>query len=199
MPNPVDDRNLTEVLAYYDTWLAFNQRYQRVPGVQAAVYAGDRVALSTAYGLADVEGQVALTSEHLFRIASHSKTFTATAVLQLVEQGRVRLDDKASAHVTEIVGTPLGERTLRDLLSHAGGVTRDSLDSDFWQLVRPFPDRAGLLGVLKDGHVGGARGQRPVQVLQHRLRPARPGDRGGHRDVVQRARADRDRGQARTR
>ncbi|MBB5838981.1 serine hydrolase [Kribbella italica] len=149
MPKTVDDRNLTEVLAYYDRWLAFNQRYQRVPGIQAAVYAGDRVALSTAYGLADVEGGVALTPEHLFRIASHSKTFTATAVLQLVEQGRLRLDDKASAHVTEIVGTPLGERTLRDLLSHAGGVTRDSLEADHWQLATPFPDREHLLGVLK--------------------------------------------------
>jgi CubicO group peptidase (beta-lactamase class C family) len=149
MPNPVDDQSLSEVLAYYDSWLAFNQRYQRIPGVQAAVYAGDRVALSTAYGLADVEGGVALTSEHLFRIASHSKTFTATAVLQLVEQGRLRLDDKASAHVTEIVGTPLGARTLRDLLSHAGGITRDSLEADHWQLATPFPDREHLLGVLK--------------------------------------------------
>ncbi|MEV6284305.1 serine hydrolase domain-containing protein [Kribbella sp. NPDC051770] len=149
MPNPVDDRSLTEVLAYYDTWLAFNQRYQRVPGVQAAVYAGERVAFSSAYGSADVEGGVALTTDHLFRIASHSKTFTATAVLQLVEQGRLRLDDKASAHVTEIVGTPLGDRTLRDLLSHAGGVTRDSLEADFWQLATPFPDREHLLAVLR--------------------------------------------------
>ncbi|ADB35838.1 beta-lactamase [Kribbella flavida DSM 17836] len=150
MPDALDSRTLTEVLAYYDTWLAFNQRYQRIPGVQAAVFAGDRVALSTAYGLADVDGGVALTPQHLFRIASHSKTFTATAVLQLVEQGRLRLDDKASAHVTELVGTPVGERTLRDLLSHAGGVTRDSLEADFWQLGTPFPDREHLLGVLTD-------------------------------------------------
>ncbi|ONI68019.1 serine hydrolase [Kribbella sp. ALI-6-A] len=149
MPKSVDDQTLSEVLAYYDSWLAFNQRYRRIPGIQAAVYAGDRVALSTAYGLADVESGVALSTEHLFRIASHSKTFTATAVLQLVEQGKLRLDDKASAHVTEIVGTPLGDRTLRDLLSHAAGVTRDSLEADFWQLAAPFPDREHLLDVLR--------------------------------------------------
>ena len=142
-------QSLTEVLAYYDSWLAFNQHYQRVPGVQAAVYAGDAVAFTGAYGLADVENDVPLTEQHLFRIASHSKTFTGTAVLQLVEQGRLRLDDKAEQHVTEIVGTPLGQRTVRELLAHAGGVTRDGLDADWWQLSRSFPDRDQLLDVLR--------------------------------------------------
>ncbi|TDD19741.1 class A beta-lactamase-related serine hydrolase [Kribbella turkmenica] len=142
-------QSLTEVLAYYDSWLAFNQRYQRVPGVQVAVSAEDAIAFSAAYGLADVENDVPLTEQHLFRIASHSKTFTATAVFQLVEQGRLRLDDKAGQHVTEIVGTPLGERTVRDLLAHAGGITRDSLQADWWQLAGRFPDREELLAVLR--------------------------------------------------
>ncbi|GAA1566469.1 serine hydrolase domain-containing protein [Kribbella sancticallisti] len=150
MPDALDLDNVHEALAYYDRWLAFNQRYLRIPGVQAAAYAGDALRFSAAYGQADVEQGTALTEQHLFRIASHSKTFTATAVLQLAEQGKLRLDDKAAMHVTEIVGTPLGERTLRDLLSHAGGVTRDSTEADFWQLDTPFPDREHLLGVLKD-------------------------------------------------
>jgi CubicO group peptidase (beta-lactamase class C family) len=149
MPDAPDPDNLREVLTYYDSWLAFNQNYQRVPGVQAAVYAAGGVAFSAAYGLADVENAVPLTDQHLFRIASHSKTFTATAVFQLVEQGKVRLDDKVGQHVTEIVGTPLGERTVRDLLAHAGGVTRDSTESDWWQLAADFPDRDQLLDVLR--------------------------------------------------
>jgi CubicO group peptidase (beta-lactamase class C family) len=150
MPDALNSENLQEALAYYDSWLAFNQRYQRIPGVQAAVYAGDRVAFSAAYGSADVEQATALTEQHLFRIASHSKTFTATAVLQLVEQGKLRLDDQVATHVTEIVGTPLAERTVRDLLSHAGGVTRDGQEGDFWQLDTLFPDREELLRVLKE-------------------------------------------------
>ncbi|WP_329004314.1 beta-lactamase family protein [Kribbella sp. NBC_00709] len=141
--------SLTEALAYYDSWLAFNQRYQRVPGIQVAVYADDAIAFSAAYGMADVENGVPLTEQHLFRIASHSKTFTGTAVLQLVEQGRLRLDDKVEQHVTEIVGTPLGQRTVRELLAHAGGVTRDGLDADWWQLSTSFPDRDELLEVLR--------------------------------------------------
>jgi CubicO group peptidase (beta-lactamase class C family) len=140
---------LTEALAYYASWLAFNQRYQRVPGLQVAVYAENAIAFPAAYGLADVENDVPLTEQHLFRIASHSKTFTGTAVFQLVEQGRLRLDDKAEQHVTEIVGTPLGRRTVRELLAHAGGVTRDGFDADWWQLSTSFPDRDQLLDVLR--------------------------------------------------
>jgi CubicO group peptidase (beta-lactamase class C family) len=146
----LDSDNLREALTYFDSWLAFNQHYQRVPGVQAAVYADDGVVFSGAYGLADVENDVPLTDQHLFRIASHSKTFTGTAVLQLVEQGRLRLDDKVEQHVTEIVGTPVGERTVRELLAHAGGLTRDSRDADWWQLSTAFPDRDQLLEVLRD-------------------------------------------------
>jgi len=146
----VQSANLREALTYYDSWLAFNQRFQRVPGVQVAVYAEDAIAFSAAYGLADAENDVPLTEQHLFRIASHSKTFTATAVFQLVEQGRLRLDDKASQHVTELVGAPLGERTVRELLAHAGGITRDSAVADWWQLELSFPDRDELLAVLRE-------------------------------------------------
>jgi CubicO group peptidase (beta-lactamase class C family) len=149
MPDTLDADNLREACTYFDSWLAFQQRYHRVPGIQAAVYAGDGIAFSAAYGLADVENDVPLTEQHLFRIASHSKTFTATAVFQLAEQGRLRLDDKAGQHVTELVGTPIGERTIRELLAHAGGVTRDSVAADWWQLSGLFPDRDELLAVLR--------------------------------------------------
>ncbi|MGH3447130.1 MAG: serine hydrolase domain-containing protein [Nocardioidaceae bacterium] len=150
-PSPeLDPRSLAEALSYYQSWLAFRQRYLRLPGVQAAVYAGDEVAMSRAYGHADVEQSVSLTPQHLFRIASQSKTFTATAVFQLVERGVVRLDDTAGTWVRELAaaGSPLAAATVRELLSHAAGVYRDSSDGDFWQLWRPFPDRARLLEIV---------------------------------------------------
>ena len=79
--------------SYLESWLDHQRRRARVPGVQAAVRVGERVVLSTALGVADADTGEPLTTGHLFRIASHSKTFTATAVLQLVEAGRMRLDD----------------------------------------------------------------------------------------------------------
>ena len=88
-----DRQSVREALDYFDRYLGFRQHFQRVPGVQAAVYAFGDVQLSVAHGLADVAASTALTPDHLFRIASHSKTFTSTVVLQLVESGRLRLDE----------------------------------------------------------------------------------------------------------
>ncbi len=135
---------------YFDTWLEFRRRHERVPGVQAAVLFGDDVILSTAHGVADVESGAALTQGHLFRIASHSKTFTATAILQLVERGAVRLDDTVGQWITALADTAIASVTLRELLSHAGGVVRDGHDGNFWQLHRPFPDVDGLLDMARD-------------------------------------------------
>ncbi|MFC0624774.1 serine hydrolase domain-containing protein [Kribbella deserti] len=139
---------LAEVLTYFDSLLAFSRNYLRVPGIQAAVHAEGRIAFAGSYGLADVENDVALTDRHLFRIASHSKTFTATAIFQLLERGRLRLDDQAAQYVAELTDHPAGGITVRELLGHVGGLTRDSGSADFWQLRDAFPDRVRLLEIL---------------------------------------------------
>jgi D-alanyl-D-alanine carboxypeptidase len=130
---------------YLESWLEHQRRRQRVPGVQAAVRVGDRLVLDTALGVADVGTGEPLTPRHLFRIASHSKTFTATAVLQLVEAGRLRLDDPVARWVPALAGTGPAAVTVRQLLGHQGGVVRDGRDNDHWQLLQPFPDEAALL------------------------------------------------------
>jgi CubicO group peptidase (beta-lactamase class C family) len=130
-------------MTYVNSWLAYRQAQLRIPGVQAAVLFDGDLVLSSAHGHADVENNVALTAQHLFRVASHSKTFTATAILQLVEAGGLRLDDTVGRWLAWLE-SPLADVTLRELLSHSGGVIRDSGDSDFWQLQRPFPDEDGL-------------------------------------------------------
>ena len=137
----------------FDGWLRFHRRVDRVPGVQAAVLHEDEVVLSMACGLADVERDVPLTTHHRFRIASHSKTFTATAILQLVELGQLRLDDTLATHLDELAGSPVADVTLRELLGHASGITRDGHDGDFWQLSHPFLDADDLLALVR-GHQG---------------------------------------------
>ncbi len=138
---------IADALAYADRWLGFRQRRLRVPGVQAAVLVGSELVLSTAHGHADVEAATALTPQHLFRIASHSKTFTATAVLQLVEAGRLRLDDRVGDLLPRLADTAVADRTVRALLAHSSGITRDGEDSDHWQLTRPFPDTETLFAL----------------------------------------------------
>ncbi|MBB3678458.1 serine hydrolase domain-containing protein [Modestobacter versicolor] len=139
-----------DLAPYLESWLEHQRRRSRVPGVQAAVRVGDRVVLDTALGAADVSTGAPLTTGHLFRIASHSKTFTATAVLQLVEAGRLRLDDPIAALVPAMAGTGLADVTVRELLGHQGGVVRDGRDNDHWQLLQPFPDEQRLTGIAVD-------------------------------------------------
>ncbi|HEX2904544.1 MAG TPA: serine hydrolase domain-containing protein [Jatrophihabitans sp.] len=136
-----------DILDYYRGWLEYRCWYQRVPGVQVCVREDGRIRLSAAIGVADEPAATPLTEQHRFRIASHSKTFTAVLLLQLAEQGRLRLDDTVGQHLPELAGASTGAITVRELLGHGGGVIRDSEDGDFWQLVRPYPDEAQLLEI----------------------------------------------------
>lgn len=136
-----------DLLTTYADWLAFRQWYLRIPGVQAAVARDGEVLLRTALGVADISTDEPLRDDHLFRVASHSKSFTAVAVLQMVEQGQLRLDDPVAVHVPALKGTAVGATQLRELLAHSAGVVRDSEDGDFWQLMRPYPDQDELLRI----------------------------------------------------
>jgi D-alanyl-D-alanine carboxypeptidase len=150
-PDPARTAEVAAAAApYLESWLEHQRRRLRVPGVQAAVRVGDRLVLDTALGVADVGTGEPLTTAHLFRIASHSKTFTATAVLQLVEAGRMRLDDPIARWLPVLAGTGLAAVTVRELLGHQGGVVRDGRDNDHWQLLQPFPDEQLLLRIAAD-------------------------------------------------
>ncbi len=120
----------------------------------------DQLVLSSAHGLADGDTGVPLTTRHLFRIASHSKVFTATAIMQLVEQDRLQLDDRAGNWLGFLDGSPVAGVTIRDLLSHSAGVVRDGWDGDFWQLFRPFPDTGELRRISLDAADVLARNER---------------------------------------
>lgn len=148
-PDLTPDR-LREITPYLSRWLATQVECRQVPGAQVAVRLGGELMLSAAHGVADLATGEPLTTGHVFRVASHSKTFTAVAVLQLVEQGRLRLDDTVADLLPDYRGTPLAQVTVRELLSHTGGAVRDGADSDFWQLDRPFPDAAALLDVVRE-------------------------------------------------
>jgi CubicO group peptidase (beta-lactamase class C family) len=142
---------IVDAVRYFDSWLAFRQGYDQIPGIQAAVWCDGELLLSAAYGHADIENGARLTPQHLFRVASHSKTFTATAILQLVERGVLRLDDTAVRWLPFLQGAPIAAITIHELLAHGGGIIRDGRDGDFWQLAAGFPNEGTLRTVALDG------------------------------------------------
>ena len=139
-----------DACSYFDGWLDVQRRRHRVPGVQAAVWHDGEVVFSRALGVSDESTGEPLTTHHLFRIASHSKTFTATAVMQLAERGDLRLDDTVAHWLPSLAGTGIAAVKLRELMAHAGGLVRDGRDGDFWQLFHAFPDDEGLVRIAAD-------------------------------------------------
>ncbi|TSA79925.1 beta-lactamase family protein [Deinococcus detaillensis] len=134
---------------YLQSWLEYQRDLARVPGVQVAVRVGGELAASFALGVANEAIGQRLTPQHLFRIASHSKTFTATAIFQLAETGKLRLDDLAGRWLPELAGSPAAELTVRALLGHQSGINRDGADSDYWQQLHDFPDRDALVALCR--------------------------------------------------
>ncbi len=93
---------------------------KKLPGAAVVVLHAGEVVFAKAYGLADVERGIPNTTHTRMRLASVSKSFTALAVLQLVEQGRLRLEDPLEKYVPGVVG---GDRiTIHHLLTHTAGM-----------------------------------------------------------------------------
>src|SRR3954447_26657248 len=92
-----------------------------IPGLALAVVKDGDVVYQQSYGLANVELKVPVTGDTVFQIQSITKTFTAAAVMMLVEEGKVALDDPVGKYLD---GTPESWKpiTLRHLLSHTSGI-----------------------------------------------------------------------------
>lgn len=133
---------LEESLKYIESWLDFRYKYWQIPGIAVAIRHKNKLVYSKAFGLADVKKKQAMTTSHIFRIASHSKMFTATAIMQLQEAGELRIDDYAVDYLPWLKkhkDSRWQKVTLRQLLSHSAGVIRDGLDADYWAVEKPFP------------------------------------------------------------
>ena len=92
-----------------------------VPGLSVAVIDRGRVILTQGYGLADVENTVPATADTVYRIASISKSITATAAMKLVAAGKLDLDAPIQRYCPDFPKKPW-PITARELLSHQSGI-----------------------------------------------------------------------------
>lgn len=137
--------------AFLRSWLPYRFAQTTLPCLSVAVSYKNKVIFSQNLGVADSDSNQPLTGDHLFGISSQSKMFTAVALMQLCEQGKLHLDDRACEHLRWLKAHPqtrMREVTLRQLLIHRSGLARDLPQSDFWTLDRPFPDAPKLQAAL---------------------------------------------------
>ncbi len=140
---------LNAALDYMPRWMEFQMRQSEQPGCVMAVAHKGRVVLEQAFGAADAVKRKALTPRHRFRVASHSKSFTAAGIMKLREADRVRLDDPVGRYVKGL-HPDVAAATLMQLLSHSAGLIRDGGDAGQWQDRRPFADEKTLRAALTD-------------------------------------------------
>ncbi|MFE9564081.1 serine hydrolase domain-containing protein [Streptomyces sp. NPDC006487] len=111
----------------------------KVPGVQVALSAPGKGTYVRAFGVADKATGAPMTDRLDMRIGSETKTFTVTAMLKLVDEGKIGLDDPIGKYVD---GVPNGDRiTLRELAGMRSGLFNYSADEDFFKALTSDPDR----------------------------------------------------------
>jgi CubicO group peptidase (beta-lactamase class C family) len=117
------DEWLPNACDYNASWLEFQMRLSRQPGCIAVVMQCDQIALERAYRYADLLAGETLTPRHRFRIASHSKSFTAAGIMKLREAGKLRLDDPIG-HYVKGLHPQIAEATVSQILSDSAGIAR---------------------------------------------------------------------------
>ena len=137
----------TDVTSKVDQYLQSEMKAQQIPGVSVAVMKNGEIIFAKGYGFANVEHQVPVKPETIFQSGSMGKQFTATAVLLLMEEGKLALDDNISKYFPE---TPEAWRniTIRHLLTHTSGMTdypegfdfrRDYTEDELYQRAKTIP------------------------------------------------------------
>jgi len=130
-----------------DDYIHAEMAKQHIPGLALLVSRGGQVIRAQGYGLANVELQVPVKPETIFQSGSVGKQFTATAVMMLVAEGKIGLDDPLTKYFADAPPT-WTQVTIRELLSHTAGFTdypksfdmrRDYTEAEELKIVEAIP------------------------------------------------------------
>ena len=114
----------------FSSWLQGQIAYRGLPGVVVGVVHDQDLVWSAGFGYADTQFRQPMTAATKFRMASHSKLFTATAIMQLREQGKLRLDDPAAQYLpwfqVKRAAADDPPITIAELLTHSSGLPREA-------------------------------------------------------------------------
>lgn len=128
-----------------DRFVAAEMDRQHIPGVAVAVARNGKVIKANGYGMADMEHQIPVTPDTVFKIGSVSKQFLATGIMMLAQEGRLSVDDPVSKYIEDAPESWRGI-TLRHFLTHTSGVVREGPAFD---PVKTQPDIAIIRSAFK--------------------------------------------------
>jgi CubicO group peptidase (beta-lactamase class C family) len=129
-PNPGTDPDVEGAERLFSAWMEGQIAYRGLPGIVVGVIADQDLVWAKGFGYADVEAKRPMTPTTKFRMASHSKLFTATAIMQLREQGKLRLDDPVEKYLPWFKVKPAEPDdppvSIGELLTHSSGLPREA-------------------------------------------------------------------------
>ena len=109
-------------VASIDTFVTQEMQHEHIPGVAIGVYSRGRILLAKGYGLANIELNVPVKPETIFQSGSVGKQFVSAAIMMLVEEGKLSIDDSVTKYFPDAPATwkPI---LLKNLLSHTSGLS----------------------------------------------------------------------------
>jgi D-alanyl-D-alanine carboxypeptidase len=136
-------------LKVLDSWIAATRSEHEDPGLSVGVIYDQDLIWAQGYGFTNLEKQLPTTTATRYRLASLSKLFTATAIVQLRDAGKLELDDPVEKYLPWFqIKQPPGSTpiTIRELLTHTSGLARD-ISVPAWNDLT-FPDREKMIQLI---------------------------------------------------
>ena len=119
---PAPELTQADLTAFFDGLVPLQIERDDIAGAVIAVVHDGKVIFAKGYGYSDVKDKKPVSADGtLFRVGSISKLFTWTAVMQLVEQGKINLDADVNQYLDFRIPEPLGKITVRNLVTHTPG------------------------------------------------------------------------------
>lgn len=141
---------VADAVKVLEPWIDEQMSYQGVPGMSVAVIHDQEVIWEAAYGFADLRSKRPMTPQTLCRLGSVTKLFTSTAIMQLRDAGKLRLDDPVTDYLPWFqIQNPFPDSpaiSVRHLLTHTSGLPRDA-PLPYWT-THSFPNLEQLKAVI---------------------------------------------------
>jgi len=147
-----EDVRVKNAFILAEKWIESQQAYDQIPGLALTFVYKEEVIWRYAVGLSNLDKKTPTSTKTIHSICSISKLFTSIALMQLRDQGLLRLDDPVSKHLSwfniEQSYPESPPITIRALLTHSSGLPRES-DYPYWNAPQfNFPNREKVLEQL---------------------------------------------------
>ena len=145
---------LKQAIKIADNWFEYQCFFRRIPGISVGIVYKNKIIFSKGYGFSDLNKKSKVSDTTCYRIASIPKTFTATAIMKLLDQEKLMLDDKVSKYLPWFKSAKdkkLEVITIRELLNHSSGINRDG-NTSHWEDDK-FPNIKNIKTQVQKGIV----------------------------------------------